>query len=91
VTIKTATLKVIGEQTMHCGGCETTVKFTLEQLPGVQRVEANHSSQLINLTFGPQALDLEQVRQELEWIGYQVAEVEEASDANHQRSTDPTE
>jgi copper chaperone CopZ len=74
---------------MHCGGCENTVKFTLEQLPGVQQVEASHKSQQIDLAFDPQALDLEQVRQELEWIGYQAAEVEEASDANHNYGTDP--
>ena len=78
MTIETKTLKVIGEQMMHCGGCEKTVKFTLKQLPGVQQVEANHNSQLINLTFDPQALDMEQIRQELEWIGYQVDEIEES-------------
>lgn len=76
MTIETKTLKVIGEQTMHCGGCENTVKFTLNQLPGIQRVEASRQTQLIRLTYDSQTLDLERVRQELDWIGYQVAEVE---------------
>ncbi len=78
MAMESITLKVIGEQMMHCGGCENTVKFALKQLPGVQQVEANHGTQLIALTFDTEELDLERVRQELEWIGYQVAEVERA-------------
>lgn len=71
-------LKVVGEQSMHCGGCENTVKFALKQLPGVQTVEASHKTQLIQLSFAPQVVDLKRVQQELDWIGYQVTEVEEA-------------
>ena len=78
MTFETKTLKVIGEQKMHCGGCERTVKFALKQLPGVQTVEASHKTQLIELSFDPQVVDLKRVQQELDWIGYQVAEVEEA-------------
>jgi copper chaperone CopZ len=78
MAMQSKTLRVIGEQTMHCGGCENTIKFALKQLPGVQQVEANHGTQLIHLSFDPQVLDLERVRQELEWIGYQAAEVDEA-------------
>jgi len=78
MTIETKTLKVVGEQTMHCGGCENTLKLVLKQLPGVQRVEASHKTQLIDLTLDTKALDMERVRKELNWIGYQVAEVEDA-------------
>lgn len=79
MTIQTKALKVTGQQTIHCGGCERTVKFALKQLPGVRWVEASHKSQRISLTFDSQALDLERVQQELDWLGYQVAEVAEAS------------
>jgi copper chaperone CopZ len=75
--IETKTLKVVGEQTMHCGGCENTVKFALKQLPGVQRVEASYKTQLIDLTLDTETLDIQRVRHELDWIGYQVVEVEE--------------
>ncbi len=84
MAMRSQTLRVIGEQTMHCGGCENTVKFALKQLPGVQQVEASHGTQLIDLTFDTEKLNLERVRQELEWIGYKVAEVEDAQDANNQ-------
>ncbi len=73
MTIQTKTLKVMGEQTMHCGGCEHTVKFVLGQLPGVQSVEASHKTQQINLTFDPQILNLEQVHQALDRLGYEVS------------------
>jgi copper chaperone CopZ len=76
MTVTNKTLKIIGEQTMHCGGCESTVKFTLKQVPGVYDVEASHKTQLIKLTFDRQSTDLERIRQELDWIGYQVAEIE---------------
>lgn len=76
MTTQTKTLKVTGEQTMHCGGCESTVKFTLKQLPGVQDVKASHKTQLIKLTLDPQRADLERIQQELGWIGYQVVDTE---------------
>ena len=75
MTLQTKTLKVIGQQTMHCGGCENTVQFTLKQVPGVQEVEACYQTQLIKLTFDPQNAGLEQIKQELDWIGYQVTDV----------------
>jgi len=76
MTTETKTLKIIGEQKMHCSGCERTVKFALKQLPGIRQVEASHKTQLVNLTFDAETLDVERVRQELDWIGYQVAEAE---------------
>ena len=76
MTTQTKTLRVTGEQTMHCGGCESTVKFTLKQMPGVHDVAASHKTQLIKLTFDPQRADLERIQQELGWIGYQVVETE---------------
>lgn len=84
MTIETKTLRVTGEQTMHCGGCENTVKFALRQVPGVQDVEASHKTQLIKLSFDSQCADLERIQQELDWIGYRVAEIEEGlSDRSH--------
>ncbi len=66
------TLKVVGSQTMHCAGCQSTVETTLKRLPGVQQVRANFKSQLIELELDPDRSDLEKVKAELDWIGYQV-------------------
>lgn len=65
-------LKVTGERTIHCAGCERTVKFTLENLPDVRDVDADHEKQLIELTLVSDETDLEKVKAELDWIGYEV-------------------
>ncbi len=69
------TLKVIGPQTMRCGGCERTVAFTLSQLPGVNVVKADHKTQLIELVLTGKETDLDKVKAELDWIGYAVEPV----------------
>ena len=69
------TLKVVGSQTMHCGGCERTVSFTLSQLPGVTVVKADHKTQLIEIVLTDDETDLDKVRSELDWIGYEVEAV----------------
>jgi copper chaperone CopZ len=76
MTTQTKTLRATGAQTMHCGGCESTVKFTLKQIPGVLDVKASHKTQLVKLTFDPQRANLEQIQQELGWIGYRVIDAE---------------
>jgi len=70
--IESLKLKVIGEQTMHCAGCERTVEFTLLRLPGVQKVKADQKTQTIEISPASNAIDLEKVKAELDWIGYQV-------------------
>lgn len=69
---KNIKLKVIGERTMHCGGCASTVQFTLSQLPGVREVNANFKTQNIEVVLTSDETDLEKVKAELDWIGYQV-------------------
>jgi len=66
------TLKVVGDRTIHCGGCENTVKLSLSRLPGVEQVEADHNSQLIQFSFTPGSSEMAQVQAELELIGYEV-------------------
>ncbi|MEX0788969.1 MAG: heavy metal-associated domain-containing protein [Anaerolineales bacterium] len=69
---RTLRLKVVGDQRMHCAGCESTVRFTLGRLPGVQRVHADRKTQVIVVSAG-EGLDPRRVLEELEWIGYQTA------------------
>ena len=77
MTTETKTLKVVGDQKMHCGGCENTVEFTLKEITGVQQVEADHKTQLIKVVFDPQDIDMGKMQQELVMVGYQVAEAEQ--------------
>ena len=72
---QTSNLKVIGEQTMSCGGCERNVQATLSDLAGVQTVKANHQTQMITVDFSPNDTDLSKITAELDSIGYQVEAV----------------
>ncbi|MBI3535984.1 MAG: heavy-metal-associated domain-containing protein [Chloroflexi bacterium] len=70
-------LKVRGERTIHCSGCERTIERTLARRPGVTRVKADQQTQLIELVLDTDVINREQVNKELEWIGYQVEEVKQ--------------
>ncbi len=67
----TLTLEIVGEQTLHCGGCERTVEFTLSQLPGVRVIDVDHTTQLIKIALTGDETDFEKAQSELEWIGHQ--------------------
>ena len=49
------TLEVVGDNIIHCAGCENTIKFSLSRLPGVRTVDADRKTQLIEID-----LDLDQ-------------------------------
>jgi len=70
--ISTLKLKVVGQKTLHCAGCEHTAEFTLSHLPGVKSVKADHKAQTIQVSLAPDETDLENVKAELDQIGYQV-------------------
>lgn len=70
--VQTVRLRVIGENTIHCAGCERTVEFTLSRMPGVEKVKADHKTQDIEFELTSVETDLEKVKDGLEWIGYQV-------------------
>ncbi len=74
-TLKSLHLKVVGDQTIHCGGCENTIKFALRDLTGVQKVDASFKTQKIDVLYNPEALNRNQIESELEGLGYQVEEV----------------
>ena len=68
--LETFRLKVIGEQTIHCGGCENAIQMSLSQLPGVKRVKADHKTQLVEVSADVGQTDLDAVLARLEWMGY---------------------
>jgi len=44
-------VRVVGEQLMHCTGCGRSIEFILSQVPGVEKVLADHEIQLIEVTW----------------------------------------
>jgi len=63
---------VTGETKLHCAGCEQRVGNALRYLAGVQDVRASAQTQQVVVTFDPAQVSPEQVRAQLEQIGYQV-------------------
>ena len=69
--VQTLEFVVMGEEKMHCAGCEQRVSTVLRRLPGVQEVQANATTQQVHVTVDPSQVDAEQVRAKLEQLGYQ--------------------
>ena len=72
-TSQTVHLDVVGEHTMHCGGCERTIEFTLALMAGVDKVNADQKTQHIEVHLSDDALDTAAIQAELEWLGYETA------------------
>jgi len=69
------TLKIVGERTMHCGGCENGVRFSLSQLPGVEQVNPDRITQLVEVSLSSEETGIEQLKAQLEYLGYQAETV----------------
>jgi copper chaperone CopZ len=65
-------MKVVGEKTIHCSGCENTVRMGLSKLPGVKKVEADHKTQLVEVSADVEQTSHEVIRKHLGGMGYEV-------------------
>jgi Cu+-exporting ATPase len=63
--------EVIGEEKMHCGGCETRVRFSLGRMPGVQEVVASAKTQRIAVVISPELVTAEQILATLKTAGFE--------------------
>jgi len=72
---ETAIFKFIGDRSIHCKGCEHSIKLSLEKIPGVLEATPNRMTQSIETTLRPGTETVEQVRAKLEHLGYQVEEI----------------
>lgn len=67
------TFKVVGENKMHCGGCEQRVDNALHRLEGVGEVQASFQTQEVTVTIDESKLSADQVRERLEQLGYKTS------------------
>jgi copper chaperone CopZ len=65
------TLKIVGDRTMHCGGCENGVRFSLNQVPGVIEVNPDRATQLVEVIADP-GIAVETLSAQMDQLGYQV-------------------
>jgi copper chaperone CopZ len=68
--METLQLTVTG---MTCGGCESAVKRSLEQIDGVQEVSASHNASLVGVVYDPEKVTRAMVKERIEALGYDVA------------------
>ena len=64
---------VVGEEKMHCGGCETRVRFALSHMPGVQDVRADSKTQRIAVVINPSQVTPKDVQARLKVAGFETA------------------
>lgn len=62
----------MGDHTLHCSGCESSVRFVLSMLEGIQHVEADHRIQRIDVTYEETKVDRQEIAAELAGLGYRV-------------------
>lgn len=70
MAVKKVVLEVVGEQTIHCAGCEATIRRGLGQLPGVLRVEPSRRTQRVQVTLDTAQTSLEALQKHLAWMGW---------------------
>jgi copper chaperone len=64
--------EVIGEERIHCAGCESRIATALRRLPGVEEVQASAGTQQVKVTIDPARVSAEDLSARLEQLGYQV-------------------
>lgn len=77
MTIKSIPLEVTGDRTIHCDGCENTIRRALGQLPGVRRVEPSQKTQKIVITLDIDLTPIQEVQEKLDWMGWGTQKIEE--------------
>lgn len=63
--------EVIGEEKIHCAGCESRIATALRRLPGVEEVQASAETQRVKLVIDPARVSADEVRARLEQLDYQ--------------------
>lgn len=63
--------EVIGEEKMHCGACETRVRFALSRMRGVHEVLASATTQRVAVIINPEQVSAEEVMARLKEAGFE--------------------
>lgn len=69
---KSVTFEVVGDQRLHCQGCEERVTRLLKALPGVRQVRAEAQNQRIEVLFDTAMLEATALAERLREASYEV-------------------
>jgi copper chaperone CopZ len=67
-------IKIVGDKTMGCSGCEGNVEFSLAQLAEVDEARANRETQEVEI-FLHSDVDFDAIRHEMSELGYAIETV----------------
>jgi len=62
-------LKVKG---MHCKSCEALIKDSVEELPGINEVKADHNKGIIQVTFDESRVKESKIKEAIKKEGYKL-------------------
>lgn len=68
---KTETFKVYG----NCGMCEKTIEGSLKNVKGIDKVDWNRETKMMEVTFDPEVITLTQIKQKIADVGYDTDEI----------------
>lgn len=69
----TIQFEVVGEEKIHCAGCESRIATVLRRLTGVKDVQASAETQRVRVAIDPARTSEDEVRARLAQLGYQTA------------------
>jgi copper chaperone len=69
--MKTVVLEIVGEQRMHCEGCQERVETMLGELPGVRKVRAQARKQCVEVLFDPAQVQAIAIEERMREAGYE--------------------
>ena len=64
---------------MRCGGCERALQVVLGELEGVQEATADHRARRVRVSFDPERVDEQRLRQQIERAGFRPVAKDAAS------------
>jgi len=69
--MKAVVLEIVGEQRMHCEGCQERVEDMLREMPGVRKVRAEARKQRVEVLFDSTQVRITSIADRLREAGYQ--------------------
>jgi copper chaperone len=69
--LKSETFEIVGDQKLHCEGCENRVTRLVKGIPGVVRVRAQATNQRVAVQFDADVLNATNIADRLAQAGYE--------------------
>lgn len=64
---------VINVEGMHCEGCENRIKNAIKEIDGIEEVNANHETGIVNVIV-KKSVNEKEIKDTIEDIGFEVKE-----------------